>query len=219
MSFDLSSRCIGVICARIEDRKIINILSCPIVPPKFNPASIGFSSSRKKILTSKGKEINTYLKPGETTISKQEKKQRDSYIRSQKDLFILKNISKSIDTLVDGIKPDIILVEKNSIFNGVLTSVLLGKVAGVLLGLAGRLSIPVIEYPVKKVREPYNVGSLIKEFAKKHSEEELRKIPDITKRALRELMEEKYKINFQTDDESDACVVFDYWYNTEYLQG
>jgi len=218
MSFDLSSSCIGVVCAKIENKKIKSILSCPIIPPKFDPSSLGFLSSKKKIKTSKGQLINAYLKPNEETISRQVKTQRDSYVRSHKDLFVLTKISQDIDKLVGGIKPDIILVEKNSIFNGVLTSVLLAKVAGVLLGLAGRLSIPVKEYPVKKVREPHNIGKLIKDFTKKYHEEELKKIPDITKRALSELMAYKYNINFQTDDESDACVVFDYWYNKEYLQ-
>ena len=217
MVFDLSSSCIGVIAARINDRtRVIEaIKSCPIIPKDFDAATLGYLSSKKKLPIKNGTMVNTYAKPGETSISLETKKKRDTQVRAQKDIFILTTISKQMAGLVDAIQPDLILVEKNSIFNGILTSILLAKVMGTLLGLAGRLSIPVQEYPVGTVRKGHHVAKLVQEFAERHTLEQLKAIPDIAKRALGEVMSKKYGLIFQTDDESDACVVFDYWYEKE----
>jgi hypothetical protein len=216
MGFDLSSSCIGVVTARIENDKVVKILSCPIIPPPFNASQLGFLSSKKKLPTKTGEKILTYAKPGETVITKEEKAKRDSFVRSQKDLSVLANISKSISNLTDNIKPDLILVEKNAIFNGILTSILLAKIIGVLHGIAGRIGTEVKEYPVNKVRSIINVGKLVKEFSKGKTDEELKAIPDVTKRALGDLMSKIYNIKFKTDDESDACVLFHYYFNEIY---
>jgi hypothetical protein len=122
--------------------------------------------------------------------------------------------------MIDKINPDLILVEKNAAFNGILTTVLLAKVMGSLLGIAGFKGIPVKEYPVITVRKHHNVADLVKEFVRGKTAQELQALPDITKAALRDLMFKKYGkygIIFQTDDESDACVVFDYWYEHDRL--
>lgn len=209
MSFDLSSRCIGVVCAEIDKNGYVKkISSCPIIPKDFDPSTLGFLKSKKKIGRS---NLNTYLYPGETSVSATEKKRRDSMVRSQKDLFIIAQISKSISALIDNIKPELILVEKNAIFNGILTSVLLGKVMGVLLGIAGRAGIAVKEYTVSAVRKKHNVMKLCKELSDSLTEEELQQIPDLAKRALRVKLEKEYSIKMATDDESDALVVLDHY--------
>ena len=116
------------------------------------------------------------------------------------------------------IKPNVVLVEKNKIFNGVLTSVLLGKVMGVLVGITTSKGIPLKEYEVATVRKNINIVKCIEELVSELSQEEIDKIPDITKRALRKYMEKKYGkygLKCSTDDESDACVVFDHWLENE----
>lgn len=216
MCFDLSSTCIGVVTAKINENKVEKILSCPIAPINFDVSSLGFMPSKKKLPTKKGELLNTYVKLGETQITKSEKEKRDTLVRSQKDVHVLASISKSISNLVDNIKPDIIIVEKNAIFNGILTSILLAKILGILHGLAGRLGIEVKEYSVNKVRSIINVGKLIRDFSKDKTDCELKSIPDITKRALGDMMTKEYGIRFKTDDESDACVVFHYYFKEIY---
>jgi hypothetical protein len=221
MAFDLSSKCIGVCTAKINDntRQVEKIMSCPIIPQKFSPSVLGYANSKKKLPIKSGEMINTYYIPGEATITKSEKESRDKKVRAKKDIYVLEEIGKTMGNMINQIKPDLILVEKNAVYNGILTSILLAKVMGTLLGIAGMLGIPVQEYPVPTVRSHYNIGSLVKQFTLNKKAEELQTIPDITKRALRELLQKKYGhlgIVFQTDDESDACVVFDYWFENVY---
>lgn len=214
MSFDLSSSCIGVICADVNSQnEVVNIMSAPIIPPKFNPEELGFKRYKEK-LQKNGQSITSWVKPGENWVSPNEKKHRDAAVRSRKDVFVLQYISQKINDLVSAIKPELVLVEKNEIFNGVLTSVLLGKIMGVLHGVCGALGIPVEEYKVQQIRKPYNVMKLVLEFSKNKSPEALRRIPDLSKAAIRNMLSFKYPhICFETDDESDACLVFDYWLN------
>lgn len=219
LSFDLSSKCIGLVAARLNKNTydVSLMRSMPIIPTKFSPSELGFLKAKKKVpLSHSNKMITSYMKPGETSITYSEKLVRDRVVRSKANAHTLACIGKEIGHVVTNINPDIILVEKNEIFNGVLTSVLLGKVMGILLGIAGQYSIPVLEYKVTKARSIFNIGELVKDFTSDKDEEELKKIPDITKRALRDKMERIYKhtgVSFQTDDESDACVVFHYWLN------
>lgn len=223
MAFDLSSVCIGVIAVEIKKGKVANVRSCPIIPKSFDHTNLGYMKSKKKLPTKRsGEMINTYWKKGETVISKTEKQKRDREVRSHKDIFVLQDISKTINYLISNIKPDLVLVEKNEIFNGILTSVLLGKVMGTLVSITGIHNMPLIERKVSEVRSIFNLGQILRTFRDKHSDDELKAIPDITKRALREEMERiygPYGIKFQTDDESDACVVFHYWFTTEYNEG
>lgn len=215
LAFDLSTKCIGVVAADVQKNKVQKVLSTPIIPKAFNPETLGYSKHKKKFVSKKGKQLSAFLKPGETTISEAEKKRRDREVRGAKDIFILEQIGRELKEKILIVSPDLILVEKNCIFNGILTTVLLAKVMGVLLGVAGSLNIPVEEYAVNEVRSVWNIAKLCKDFSKRHSEEELKKIPDITKRALRKEMEQMYHVTFLTDDESDACVVFHYWAKKE----
>ena len=221
MSFDLSTACIGVIAAEINHtRNITKILSCPIIPTKFDPSTLGYLKSKKKLITAKGESLNCYVKAGETHVSKAEKARRDREVRGQKDIYVLADISRVMGSMINAIKPDLILVEKNvANLGGQLTTVLLAKVMGTLLGIAGMLGVPLKEYAVNKARSVLNVSDLVKDFAYNHSPEELKNVPDITKRALRVEMQRrygKYGLKMQVDDEGDACVIWNYWYVEEY---
>ena len=216
LAFDLSSVCIGVVAAKIENKKPTLVVSCPVIPPKFDATMLGYLKSKKKVRTSPNSEkfVNSYVKSGETHVSETNKKKRDVEVRRAKDLYVLDYIGKNINDIVDTIKPDIIVVEKTEIFNGVLTSVLLAKVFGVLMGAATSRGIKVEEYKVSEVRKIFNIAQLTREFTKDKTEEDLINIPDMTKRVLRTEMERKYGhlgLKCTTDDEGDACVVFNYW--------
>lgn len=222
ISFDLSSVCIGVVASIINTttKEIITVKSCPIIPKIFNPEELGYRKSKKKMPTGKsGEFINSYYKAGEVKVSKVEKKKRDAQVRSKNNLFTLQYIGRQITKIVEVIEPDLIIVEKNEIFNGVLTSVLLGKVMGVLIGIASSKGIIVKDYTVKQVRSIIDIIEATHNLVDNLSEKEILKIPDITKRALRVYMESKYGkygLECATDDESDACVVFNYWYEKDF---
>ena len=222
LAFDLSTACVGVVAAVIDkDTKQPTLVkSCPIIPKKFSPEQLGYKKSKKKLPTAKsGEFLNTYYKEGEKTITKTEKQKRDREVRIQENLFVLDYIGKQISTIINAIRPDIIIVEKNEIFNGILTSVLLGKVMGVLIGIASSHSIPLKEFKVSKVRSVIDLNKTVREFVESVTEDELKKVPDVTKRALRKLMESKYGqygLDCKTDDESDAFVVFNYWLESEF---
>lgn len=218
ISFDLSSVCIGVIGAIIDstDNEALLVKSCPIIPKKFDPTILGYMKSKKKLPNKSNTEFfNTYYKKDEKTISKQEKKRRDVEVRTNKDLYVLRYIGEQINKIFSVLKPSIVIVEKNEIFNGVLTSILLAKIMGDLTGICASNGIPLYEYKVRIVRKNLNIHKITHELVDNLTEEEILKIPDITKRALRKYMESKYGhlgLKCSTDDESDACVVFDYWH-------
>lgn len=219
LSFDLSSKCIGVIGACIDSNtnEIEFIKSMPIIPPNYKPSELGYLNSKKKVYTShtKSEQVNSYVKQGEVTVGKTEKRRRDVEVRNAKNLFVLDYIGRSLSTVIKAVKPEIILVEKNEIFNGVLTSVLLGKVMGVLLGIAAENGIQVKEFKVTTVRSILDLVNITRDLTRDMDSSEVNKIPDVTKRALRVYMNNKYGekgLECHTDDESDACVVFNYYY-------
>ena len=155
LNFDLSTVCIGVLAVAIDPntKKIKLMKSCPIMPAKFDPSSLGFMKSKKKLPTKNGEEeINTWCYKGEKTVSKAEKKKRDIRVREEQNKFLLSQISRSIGEIIDTVQPDLINVEKNAMFNGILTIELLAKVMGTLIGIASSKGIPFNEYKVQTVR-------------------------------------------------------------------
>jgi hypothetical protein len=211
MGFDLSSSCIGCVSVKTDDdARVVKIFTTPIIPPDYH--SEKYLRSKKYLETNKG-PLLSWAKPGEKKITKTEKHKRDVEVRNEKDLFILAYISREMDEIIGSVEPDLIIVEKNEIFNGILTSILLAKCMGSLQSIAGVRRIPIIEYRVNDVRAPYNVFKLVLSFADGKSADQLSSIPDVTKRAIRVMLEEKYQINFHTDDESDAALLIDYHLN------
>jgi hypothetical protein len=110
MAFDLSSACIGVTTARITDKKLEKLMSCPIIPKSFSPTVLGYMASKKSLPTTRtGEKLNTYWKQGETTITKTEKTARDRQVRMKKDVFVLEDIGDQMGNMINKIKPDLIL--------------------------------------------------------------------------------------------------------------
>ena len=218
MAFDLSSVCIGVTTASLNEDKITKIKTAPIIPRRITPDELGFLKSRKKLKTKNGELLNSYAYPGEESISFAEKKRRDVFVRNEINKKVLFEISTSLNRSISTIKPDIILAEKNEIFRGVLTSVLLGKVMGILIGTSAANGIEVEEHKVQVVRSILEYNMLYENMRKKLTTEEIMQLPDVTKRAINIYLSELYGVHTLTDDESDSLAVFHYWYTQKYLR-
>lgn len=222
-AFDLSSACIGLTVAELQDKTTLKrVKSTPIIPPEYDPQELGFRKTKKAFAVKDGQTIKSYYRDGETSISQKEKRHRDALVRTHKNDFVKREIGRQISSIIRALNPDLILVEKNSIFNGVLTSVLLGEIMGILEGIASSYGIPVIKYPVGQARAPHNVSRLVREFSQRKTAEELQRVKDVAKAALRDKMEQKYgALGFspQTDDEGDSCVIFDYWWEHVHRKG
>lgn len=224
MAFDLSSACIGTLAAEVYKPDVIKrVMSAPIIPPAFDPVTLGYMHSKKKLPSGRdGVLLNTYWRSGETSISEAIKERRDVEVRNEKNRFVKDDIGRQIHSLIKGVNPNILLAEKNEIFGGVLTSVLLGEIMGILEGVASTYGIPLFQYKVQQVREQHHVSQLVVEFTRDKSAEYLLSLPDVSKAALREKMEKKYGVygfHPQTDDEGDACIVFDYWFEKVFKEG
>lgn len=214
LAFDLSSSCIGCACGDCYEGEngvwIEKLMTASIIPPHYVPSE--YLKSKKNLICN-GHLSSSWAKPGETKITKTEQKRRNVQVRNEKDVFVLASISQEIDQMISAIHPGLILVEKNEIFNGVLTSILLAKIMGVLHGVAGTYQVPIKEYRVQEVRAPYDVFQLVAKFVDGKSQEDFKNVPDVTKRAIRVMLEGKYNIKFCSDDESDAALVLDYYIN------
>lgn len=211
MSFDLSTTCTGVAIVRLENNSPTSVITRAIIPVDPVPTELGFLLSKKKF-DKRGIKYSAFVKSMLENVSFTEKKCRDRTYRHLTSKRRLETILVEIDTLVKAYKPDLILYERNMIFGGKLTIEQLAKVAGTLLGIAQANGIRILEYDVNKVRASYDVISLVKSYVKGKSVRELRKVKDMTKVVLRELMCKKYAIKEHiTTDESDALLIFDYW--------
>lgn len=216
MAIDSSSVCTGVVIAEIEEKRIIKVGCAPVIPQKFDVSSLGFMKTKKRYTSKNGKEYLAYTMPGETYVVESLAKKRNVQVRHEKNNFKVRNIGSQLDNIIKNIQPDIIVIEKNKTFNSVLTSALLAEVMGLVEGVASANNIPLYKYTVEEVRKSINASKLVKLFAMSKTPEELASCEDVTKEAIKDYMVVEYgKYGFKpaTLDESDACLIFHYWYN------
>ena len=215
LSLDLSSKCIGVLFSTIDDYGDICLMqTSPLVPVPFSADALGYGKSKKKVPCGKETAM-AWMKPGETTISQKEKKARDVEVRAAKDKHLIGDISTRLGDLVDAVHPTQILVEKNAIFNGVLTTVLLAKIMGSLQAICALKGIPFEEIKVASIRKHYDMKVLLSEYVQYLEENQIKTFQDMTKESIGHHLQKKYSrfgLSFLTNDESDAVAVFDYWY-------
>lgn len=215
LSLDLSSVCIGVLfCTIDDDWAITKMQTSPIVPSPFSAETLGYLKTKKKVTSGKDM-VTAWVKPGETKITKVEKKKRDVEVRSAKDKHLIGEIGSTLGNIFDVLKPTRVLVEKNEIFNGILTSVLLGKIMGALQAVCAIKAIPFEEIRVRHIREDYDIIALTKEYVDYMEKHNITTFNDMTKEAIGHHLKNKYKqfnLKFLTNDESDAVALFDYWY-------
>lgn len=157
--FDLSSTLIGVSVGIVDEvnKKIERVMTLPIKPERADGLLFGFTTRNKKPITLRsGEVIKTYLKEGEVLISKAEAKVRNALVKNDAHTYLLKDIAWKIGSLIKNVKPDVIVIERNESFRGVLTTKLLAEIAGGVYCLAGIMEKPMYSYNVTTVRALMN---------------------------------------------------------------
>lgn len=154
MTFDLSSTCIGITFAQIDKKtkKITYGETMPIIPRKPDPRDLGYTTKHPKKIAYNGAEFRGYLKHNEFSISKAEADRRSRELKNDGHNFLLKNIGEQCGNFLNKIKPDVIALEKNASFNGILTTKLLAEIAGGLYFYAGAHGNELFDYNESTVR-------------------------------------------------------------------
>lgn len=221
MCFDLSSKCIGVTFAQFTDKKIIYAKTLAIIPERPSAKDLGYTTMQPKSIASNGKEFQALLKAGERRISQELAKKRLAEFKNFSHLYLLKNIGKQCGYYLDKVKPDVIAIEKNKSFNGILTTKLLAEIAGGIYFFAGARDIPMFDYDEATIRA--KIRKDITEFNRyKDGTDEIALDTkwEIYCR-LRSFFEQNYPgmMDFSniTMDESDSLAVFYHLFTTEVL--
>ena len=218
---DLSSKCIGSTFAQTVGSDIKYINTLPIVPNKPNGLDFGYTTKEPKPIDYRGATFKGFLLPDELQISKTEADKRNAEFKVFKHRMLLKDIGKQVGKYIDKLKPDIIVIERNSSFGGTLTTKLLAEIAGGLYFYTGAKNIEFYDYNESTVRA----------FIRKS-------IPNVDRTAglsdkmaldtkweiycrLKQYFEENHPglLNFEgmTMDESDSLATFYYLYKTVIL--
>lgn len=219
MCFDLSSVCIGVTFAQLKDGGIAYLKTLPIIPKEPNAYELGYTTKEPKKLDYHGNTFLGLLKSGELEISKKEAERRVAEYKNYRHRELLKNIGEQLGFYIDSVRPNIIAIEKNKAFNGVLTTKLLAEIAGGLYFICGAKKIPLHDFDEKTIRA--KIRRDIKEFNlyKQGTEQMAIDTKWEIHCRLRSFFEKKYPniVDFSnmTMDESDSLAVFYHLFTTE----
>lgn len=221
LAFDLSSTCIGVTFAKLTpDETIETLTTQPVIPKEPDGKTFGYTTKQPKTLRRRGTTFQSFLKPGESSISQAEGKRRASWFRHRKHNYLLRNIGKQLGMIIERLQPGVLIIERNASFNGVLTTKLLAEIAGGLYFIAGARGVPLYDYPESTVR-----AHLRREVKQPRITTEAMSIETkwLIYQRLRQVYDtgEHPHLNFDTMtlDESDALATFHYWYDVERRQG
>ena len=222
MCLDLSSACIGATFAKTNEGRLGYIKTLPIIPKAPTGKDFGYTTQEPKQIHYRGASFPGFLYPNETQISKREADRRKAEFKILKHRHLLQNIGKQVGTYMEKIKPDILAIERNSSFNGVLTTKLLAEIAGGLYFYTGAKNIEFYDFNESTVRA----------FIRKQ-------IPNVDRTAgmsekialdtkweiycrLKQYFEHQHPgmLDFEgmTLDESDSLAIFYYLYQTVILK-
>lgn len=218
MCFDLSSECIGVTFAEIKNKKLTYIQTLAVIPESPSAKDLGYTTKQPKTIFYNGDKFKALLKDGEYFISKKEAKKRVTAFKNSTHRELLRDIGKQCGFYLEGVKPDIIALEKNKAFNGVLTTKLLAEIAGGIYFYTGMRDLPLHDFDVSTVRS--NIRKTIPAF--KRYTNELHQTALDTKWEiycrLRSYFEKNHPglLDFSnmTMDESDSLAVFYHLYES-----
>lgn len=224
MCFDLSSVCIGVTFAQTDDAsgKIIFGKTLAIIPEKPNPKQLGYAYATPKKLTHGGKSYSALLYANEDYINATEAARRLADFKNQSHNLLLRNIGEQCGRYLSKIRPQVVAIEKNKVFNGILTTKLLAEIAGGIYFYCGALHVPVYDWDEAKIRA--QIRRDIKEFSYENNRGQ---VAIDTKWEihcrLRAYFEQQAPGVFAFDamnmDESDSLAVFYYLYTQVIQEG
>lgn len=221
MCFDLSSKCIGVTFAQFDKKDIKYARTLAVIPEKPSGKEMGFTTAAPKMMYSNGRETKAFIYPNETAISQEEAKRRTANFKSFSHLSLLKNIGKQLGYYLDKVKPDVIAIEKNASFNGILTTKLLAEIAGGIYFFAGARNIPMYDYSEATIRAKIRKDITDFNRYKEGTDEMALDTKWEIYCRLRSYFEKHYPgmIDFKniTMDESDSLAVFYHLFTTEDL--
>jgi hypothetical protein len=210
MTFDLSSKCIGVTFAQIKRNEISYGKTLAVIPEKINARDLGF---RTKGVTEKG-----LFKLGELKTSKKEQVNRLRVFKNTRHNLLLTNIGKQIGRFLLEIKPNIIAIERNKSFKGILTTKLLAEIAGGLYFWAGAFQIPIYDWDESEIRAKIRKDIPHIDLAHPVTGQTALDTKWEIQCRLRVFFEKHYPGMFDfsnmTLDESDSLAVFYYLYTT-----
>lgn len=205
-TFDLSSTLIGVTIGQFKDGELFYVKTIPLYPERIDGKSVGYTTKAPVTI---GTGYKGFLKPNEHHISEKEAKRRNSEFKVQKHRELLLDIFTKVGAVLRKIKFDVIIIERNSSFNGVLTTKLLGEIAGGLYAFAAMLDVQFYDFNESTVR------SFIRKDLPYETLEHDGKIIVGPKWEMRQRLEPEYRehINFSkiTLDEVDSLVLFHYF--------
>lgn len=211
LSFDLSLTQTGVAFAEINDKNEVARLSTVSIVPLADEEKLikdmGFLRSKHKVMTKGGNSYWAYVLNQNEVVPYAEKKKRDVAVRNAINMAKRSSLAKQIRLLFDKVSPELILVERNESFNGILTTKLLAEARGILEGACSDVLIK--QYSVSEIRKGVNLVNLTRDFVNKLADSGAPFPADITKSALKHYIETKYNITVKNTDESDACMVID----------
>lgn len=132
-TFDLSSTLIGMTIAQFDKDKLVYVKTIPIFPKRIDGTDVGFSTKTPKKI---GDGYKAFLREGEHHISKAEADRRNAEFKVLKHRKLLLNIWEQVGMYLTKVRFNVMIIERNSSFNGILTTKLLAEIAGGLYALA-----------------------------------------------------------------------------------
>jgi hypothetical protein len=208
MTFDLSSKCIGITFVQLDDKEIKYGKTIPVIPEKIDGKHLGFQT---KTITRRG-----FLKPGETKTTKKEQIFRLRIFKNTRHNSLLTNIGKQVGRFLLEIEPDVIAIERNKSFKGILTTKLLAEIAGGLYFWAGAFNIPMYDWDESviraKIRKDISDVELSHPISNKIALDTKWEIQCRLRKYFEEQHPGIFDFSNMTLDESDSLAVFYYLY-------
>lgn len=152
MCFDLSSTCIGVTFAQLKSGRIRYAQTLAVIPEHPSGKNLGYTTQKPKEIHYNGNKFKGFLRPKELYISKEEADRRLRHFKNYAHREMLRDIGKQCGRFLEKIQPDVIAIEKNKSFNGILTTKLLAEIAGGLYFYTGARNIPMFDYDEATIR-------------------------------------------------------------------
>lgn len=154
VALDLSSTQSGVAIADVngigEYKKVTTLA---IKPQEANGKMLGYTTKAPKMLEGRdGRKFKAFLREGESYVTSAEARRRVAEFKKLSRVMLLKSSGKQLGIVLNTVKPDILIMEQNSSFNGVLTTKLLAEVAGGIYFWAGVTDTPLRVINVNTVR-------------------------------------------------------------------